>query len=176
MKYTRFRDIPQFTRDGKYRVNVPWDYLERHLERLSEGTTLDLDPDFQRGHVWDEEKQRRYVEFVLRGGRSSREIYWNCSSWMGGFDTPIQLVDGKQRLEAVRKFLRNDLAIFGGSKFSDFTEPMRMTGPDFLFNVNDLKTRAEVLQWYLDLNTGGVVHTDEEIQKVEAMLTVEKGT
>jgi hypothetical protein len=40
--------------------------------------------------------------------------------------------------------------------------------------MTDSKTRAEVLQWYLDLNTGGVVHTDEEIAKVERMLEAEK--
>ena len=43
----------------------------------------------------------------------------------------------------------------------------------FKVHVNNLKTRAEVLQWYLDLNTGGVVHTDEEIEKVKQLLNVQ---
>jgi hypothetical protein len=38
------------------------------------------------------------------------------------------------------------------------------------FNINDLKTKAEVLQWYLDFNTGGTVHSDEEITRVRKML------
>ncbi len=118
MRYTRFRDIMQYTRSASYRVNVGWDYLEHHLERWNEaesrGNKLDLDPDFQRAHVWIEDKQRAYVEFVLRGGQSSRELQFNCSSWQKNYDTPIELVDGKQRLEAVRKFLRDELAIFGG--------------------------------------------------------------
>jgi hypothetical protein len=41
--------------------------------------------------------------------------------------------------------------------------------------VNDLKTREEVLQWYLDLNSGGVVHTEEELNRVREMLEKEKG-
>ncbi len=45
---------------------------------------------------------------------------------------------------------------------------------DFVFCVNDLQTRAEVLQWYLDLNEGGVVHTSEELNRVRAMLAKEQ--
>lgn len=178
MNYTRFQDIPQFTRDASYRVNVPWDYIESHLERMAErnipGSGLDLNPDFQRGHVWTEDKQRAYVEYILRGGRSSREIQFNCSTWMREFNTPVQLVDGKQRLEAVRKFLRNELYIFGDCVYSGFTDKLRSSGCDFVFAVNTLKTRAEVLQWYLDLNTGGVVHTSEEIHKVQVLLEQER--
>jgi hypothetical protein len=175
-KYTRFQDIPQFTRSGNYEVDVSWDYLEQHLAQWAayKGCPLVLDPDFQRGHVWDEKKQRGYVEYILRGGNSSRLLYWNCAGWMRGFDSPIELVDGKQRMEAARKFMRNELVIFDSCHFSDFTDQMRMTGPRFRFQMNDLKTRAEVLQWYLDLNTGGVVHTDDEISKVERMLAEEK--
>ncbi len=174
MRYTRFRDIPQLTRSGSYRVNVSWDYLEDHLAHWNERDLLDLDPDFQRCHVWNDAKQQRYVEYILRGGKSSRDIYFNSASWMKGFDTPIELVDGKQRLEAVRKFLRNDLVIFDGSLYGDFTDKMRMAGPDFIFNMNDLATRAEVLQFYVDLNDGGVAHTSEEIEKVRKLLEIEQ--
>jgi hypothetical protein len=169
MKYTRFKDIPQLTKSGNYQVNVSWTFLEEQLAHYGERQMLDLDPDFQRGHVWDEIKQRRYVEFILRGGQSSRVLYFNCTSWGYGYDTPIQLVDGKQRLEAVRKFLKNELQAFG-SYSREFTDNLRLVGPDFLFNVNNLKTRSEVLQWYLDLNDGGVVHSEAELAKVRTLL------
>ena len=42
------------------------------------------------------------------------------------------------------------------------------------FFVNDLKTRKEVLQWYVDLNAGGTVHTEAEIDKVRKLLVLEK--
>lgn len=95
-KYTRFQDIPQFTRDGNYEVDVSWEYLESHLENLASYSScpLVLDPDFQRAHVWTEAKQIAYIEFVLRGGKSSRILYWNCSTWMRDFTSPIELVDG----------------------------------------------------------------------------------
>lgn len=85
------------------------------------------------------------------------------------------LVDGKQRLEAVRKFMRNELPIFDGYYLKD-CEPkiLRMTDADLVFSVNNLKTRKEVLQWYLDLNDGGVLHTEEELAKVRSLLKKEK--
>lgn len=170
MKYS---DIPQFTRTAAYKVNVGWGYLETMLYHYGKEDNLDLNPDFQRAHVWTKAKQQAYVEFCLRGGKSSREIFFNSKGWMVGFEGPMVLVDGKQRLEAVRRFLRDDLKVFG-HKRSEFEGPLDMVRHDFIFYINDLETRAEVLQWYLDLNTGGVVHTNEEIEKVKRLLEKEK--
>jgi len=171
----RFADIPQYTQDGNYQVNVGWDYLEEWLARNRDDRSyvFDMDPDFQRGHVWFEEQQIRYVEFILKGGKSSRVIYWNCVGWMRDFKGPMVLVDGKQRLSAVLRFLDNEIPVFGHLR-NEYSDRLRMVKTDFLMNVNDLKTRAEVLQWYLDLNVGGVVHTSEEIEKVRKLLDVEK--
>lgn len=167
-KITSFREIPQMTRYPNYRVNVSWDHLESWLKQDSERGP-NLDPDFQRAHVWTEDKQVRYVEFILRGGQSAKDLYFNHPGWMSSFEGDFVLVDGKQRLEAVRKFLRNELRVFG-STYDEFTDKMRLTGAEFVVHINDLKTRKEVLQWYLDMNSGGVVHTDDELQKVRDML------
>jgi hypothetical protein len=170
-----FKDIPQYTRDGNYRVNISWNYLEESLKGYQERTSvaaLDLDPDFQRGHVWKESQQRAFVEHVLRGGVGSKEIRFNCAGWMHDFRGPFVIVDGKQRLEAARKFLRSELKVFG-HYFNEFEGEIRMIRTDFIFNINDLATRKEVLQWYLDINTGGVVHTADEIQKVRDLLAKE---
>lgn len=172
----RFCDIPKFTSVGSYQINVSWDYLEHSLKHWNDnkipGSGVELCPDFQRGHVWDEDKQIRYVEYILRGGRSGREIYWNCSSWMREFNTPIQLVDGLQRVTAVRKFMNNEIKAFG-IYCNEFEDKLGFDY-DFIFNVNNLKTRAEVLQWYIELNEGGVVHTKEEIARVKALLKEEQ--
>ena len=169
-KYTKFKDIPEFTSSGNYRVNVGWNYIETWL---SCHESLDLDPDFQRAHVWTEDKQIAYIEFGLRGGKSGRDIYFNQKGWMGKFEGPLVLVDGKQRLEAVRRFIHNEIPAFG-TFFKDFEDKFPQMRFDFVFHVNDLKTRKEVLQWYIDLNSGGVVHTTEEIEKVKLLLKEEE--
>ena len=169
----KFSEIKQLTTMGGYRVDVMWGFLEETLNEYKEGWGLDMNPDFQRGHVWDEIKQKRYVEFILRGGHSAKEIYFNCSHWNG--KPPhrnMVLIDGKQRIEAVLKFLRNELAIFDGRYFKDYDGRLRINAR-FVFYVNDLPDRVSELQWYLDLNTGGVVHTNKEIEKVKQLLEFE---
>lgn len=171
----RFREIPQYTRWATYGVDVGWSYLKTHLKLQVEEYGLDLDPDFQRGYVWTPEQKVRYVEFILRGGAGGREIQTNHPEWnrsfMGG---PYVLVDGKQRLNAVISFLDNDFPVLGGHYYSDFEDRPNMTTARFRWNVNDLATREEVLQWYIDLNTGGTVHTSDELEKVRTMIAAEK--
>ena len=41
-------------------------------------------------------------------------------------------------------------------------------------NINDLQTREEVLTWYLDFNSCGTVHSEEEIARVRKLLAEEK--
>jgi hypothetical protein len=169
----KFSDIPQFTK-SRYSCNVSWGYLESQLEQFKDHTTclvnpLDLNPIYQRGHVWTVEKQIAYVEYILQGGPSSRLIYWNCSSWGTKYNTPLELVDGKQRLEAARAFLRGDIPAFG-YKIGEFEGSLRLCGPDFVFCINDLKTQKEVMQWYLQLNSGGVVHEEYELERVRKLL------
>ena len=173
----KFDDIPQMTRDGHYQVQVDWLYLEEHLagwlhdERMP-NMDLQVEPDFQRGHVWDEERQVAYVEHVLAGGRGSNILRFNCSGWMSSFKGPFVLVDGLQRLTAARRFLANEIPAFG--HYRDEYEDQHVLGRvNFIVQVNDLKTREQVLRWYLELNTGGVVHTPEEIARVQALLDAE---
>lgn len=175
--YTRYQDIPQFTKRPPYSINVGFDYLPEWLESQEHesipGFRLDLDPPFQRAHVWTEAQQIAFVEFCLRGGRSGMDLYFNCPSWMKQFNTPLVLVDGKQRLEAVRRFLADDLIVFG-SRLSDFTDRLRtVTGAGFVISINDLQTDAEVLKWYLEMNSGGTPHTEAELDKVRSMLADE---
>ena len=168
-----FKDIPQFTTDGNYRIDVSLRSLKEEIERYtSDKHKLNMNPDFQREHVWDQEKQIKFVEFILKGGTSARIIYFNHPGWMRSFKGEFVLVDGKQRLEAALKFLDNKLPIFDGLYYKDFTGHFPLS-TRLTFCVNDLKTRKEVLQWYLDLNTGGVVHTDEEIERVRNLLEKE---
>jgi len=170
-----FQTIPKFKSWGNYVCDIGFSYLEEQLEDFSKGYDLDLDPDFQRGHVWTEEQQIAFVEFMLKGGKSGRDILFNCSGWNSNKIGQLVLVDGKQRIEAMRKFLRDELAVFGGYTYSKFEGKIRAISQSrFRFHVNDLPTRKEVLQWYLEINTGGTPHTEEEIEKVKKLLEKEK--
>jgi uncharacterized protein with ParB-like and HNH nuclease domain len=170
----KFADIDKLTRPSNFRSDVDWVDLERVLERYcseKRSTALDLDPDFQRGHVWTKKEQRAYVEYVLRGGSSGKEILFNCPGWGINFRGPFVLVDGKQRLNAVRCFLNNRIKAFG-HYYREYTDrlPSHCT---FTFHINDLPTRALVLRWYIELNSSGVPHTQAELARVVSLYKAE---
>jgi hypothetical protein len=173
--YKRIIDIPPLVPDAEYDIAVAWTSIDRQLDEFAEGYGIDLDPDFQRGHVWNDDQRTRYIEFILRGGTSSRTILFNQSGWgrhSEGRGEPVVLVDGKQRLETARMFLRGEVKAFG-STIDQFEDKLDRIKHRFQFNVNSLATRKEVLQWYVDLNSGGVVHTSEEIERVRALMAAE---
>ena len=166
----KFSDIPQFTRGAVYAVDVPWNQIEGWIQSFNDlKNGIELDPDFQREHVWTLTQQERYIEFLLRGGKSSKDIYWNCFGWQKSYNGPMVLVDGKQRLQSIRLFLENKIKVFG-LFFNEFEGCPSLMDATLRFHVNDLKTKAEVIQWYLDLNFGGTPHTDSERQRVECLL------
>lgn len=171
----KFSDIPKFTRQARYSVSQPWRGIDRVIQDWQGeelGGRLNLLPDFQRGHVWNEKQQIAYVEFRLKGGLTGRDIYFNHPGWMNSFKGDFVIVDGLQRLTAALRFIRNEIPAFG-YKILEFEDTLGFAEVDFIFNVNDLKTRKEVLQWYIDFNSGGVVHTEEEIEKVRKLLEIE---
>ncbi len=170
MHYRRLRDIPQFPRAG-YTVNVSWDDIELHLDRNHE-PRIDLEPDYQRGHVWSQEQQIAYVEYGLMGGESSMVLTTNCPGWMVDFRGPYELVDGLQRVTAVRQFINDEIPAFGRF-YSQFQDKLTMMSPSFQWRVLSLPTRAEVLKLYLLLNAGGVVHSPTELKRVKALLAKE---
>ena len=131
-----------------------------------------MSPDFQRGYVWTEEQKIKYVEFILRGGKTANIIYFNQPEWSTGGNTqPMILLDGKQRLSSLLAFVNNEIKAFG-TFYKDFEGWLGQT-IGVIFNVNNMKTRVDILQWYIDFNSGGTVHPEEEIDKVRELLKKE---
>jgi hypothetical protein len=177
-KYTEFRAIPQRVRDGDYQVNMGFDYIfewiEKHQQDIPNFAKLNLDPDFQRPHVWSKTQQKNWLQYWFSGGRSGRIIYFNHPGWMREWAGEFVLVDGKQRLEAIRAFRDNEIKVYG-SYYREYTDKPRFANIDLLFNVNTLRTRQEVLAWYLQMNGGGTPHTRKELARVIDLYKAESG-
>jgi hypothetical protein len=108
----RYQDIPQFTRNATYAIDVSWRYLPEHYTHSIFDYKLDVNPEFQRGYVWTNLQKERYIEYILKGGASGRNIYFNCPGWHNGKIEQYVLVDGKQRLDAVLGYLNNEFKVF----------------------------------------------------------------
>ena len=167
-----FNTIRPYTSDGTYRVDVPLNQIEEAIQRYEDNYGLEVNPDFQRGHIWDEDRQIAFVEHLLRGGQGSNELRFNCTNWMrwrGKINRNMVLVDGLQRLTAIRRFLNGEIGIFDGH-YIDEIDNLPLYHVTMSFRVNDLATRREVLNWYIEINEGGVVHTEDEINRVKELL------
>lgn len=87
---------------------VPWDPdIQTLIKRISSGD-LNLQPDFQRGEVWGPPKRRRLIDTILRG--------WHVPPVHVVVDRESELyevLDGQQRLAAIRDFVANEVAVDG---------------------------------------------------------------
>lgn len=165
---SKFSNITKFT-IGTYEVDIPINHLIRQLESYDKEYDLELNPDFQRGNVWTEEQQIAYLEFFFRDGRSARVIYFNIGVWGDDKNTDIPnmvCVDGLQRLTAFIRFFNNEIPVFG-SYYKDYEDRPHYT---LKFNINNLTYKKDVLKWYLEMNSGGTVHSKEELERVKAMI------
>lgn len=168
-----FSDIPKLTVSNHcYTVAVTWDYLIEDVNRYITKYGLQLNPDFQRGNIWTREQQIAFVEFKLRGGSASDNILMNHKGWSSDYKGDMVLVDGLQRLTAVMEFLNDEIPAFGHFR-NEYTDQHYLGSLFFNFIVNTLQTRKQVLNWYVELNSGGTVHTESEINRVKQLIQEE---
>ena len=80
--------------------------LETIISRIKDGT-LNLQPDFQRGEVWSVAKQKKLIDSILRGWRIP-PIHVVASD-----DLIDEVLDGQQRLAAIRDFCSGGFSIDG---------------------------------------------------------------
>lgn len=176
--YRAVRPMPS----DAYTVDVKLNQVERFLEQQQAdlalvGGELELEPAFQRGHVWGEEQRSRYMEAMLRR-HAPTEIRFNCAGWSSGSTTGgdlarhrLQCVDGLQRLTAMRLFAAGELVVFGGLRRRDLDgSPFDAKLYTFTVTVFEFIWEEELLQFYLDLNEGGTPHSAEELSRVRRML------
>lgn len=116
-----------------------------------------------------QEQQEAYIEYILKGGTYGKELYFNCKGWGNTFEGPYVIVDGKQRLQAVREFMKGNIKAFG-YYIHEFSDKPDILVARFSWNIAALETMNEVYKWYIDFNSGGNIHTKEEIEKVKRMI------
>lgn len=152
------------------------DSNQRDLGSL--GGNVSMCPDFQRGHVWTSAQRTAYCESFMRGQAPALLIF-NCPSFHGATDTglgdlprhELQCIDGLQRFTALTEFAAGRVLVFGGRSVADFSQtPFDLQRFRAQVRVYSFQSRAELLSFYLDLNSGGTVHSQEELTRVRGLL------
>ena len=163
----KLKDKPKLTSFGNYTIDCDFSFLSDTIKRYTERYNLQINPDFQRGHVWTQDQQISFCEFIISGGKTS-PILFNCVGW-GDSGKEMVCVDGLQRLTAIFKLINNELKVYGHylNEYEDSKGFLLTTG--IKLNINNLNTRKEVLKWYLELNGGGTPHTQDELERVKKL-------
>lgn len=96
-----------------------WDPdLKTVVDRINDGD-IDLQPDFQRQEIWSIKKKKRLIDTVLRQW-SIPPVFLVVTD-----DERLEVLDGQQRLAAIRDFVRNDISIDGNiTPIDDFVHSL----------------------------------------------------
>ncbi|MEU4637568.1 DUF262 domain-containing protein [Micromonospora chalcea] len=145
----------------------------RQVIELIDTGALDLNPAFQRGNVWSKSQQSHFIESLLTGlpvpavflaeephGRSS-------------------VIDGRQRLIAINKFVKNEFRLTGleyAYEFDDFTfdglphsTRMRFLTRSYIrfITIDERSDSMAKNILFVRLNTGGERLTQQEIRNAK---------
>lgn len=137
-------------------------------ERQLLGLTL---PRWQRPVSWDEARQVQFIEGVFLGFGCGYYVI-NGSDWgPGGEAKPMSgwLLDGQQRITAIREFVEGRLTVFGDVTFAslDRAERLRFLREPFPCVELEYQDSEEKLKTlYARLAFGGVPHTAEDMARL----------
>lgn len=141
-----------------------------HLWALVSDVTrgLDSSPDYQRGYVWTEDDQQRYLDALMAGRDIGRFIIVERP-----YPLADQVLDGKQRLDCLIRFIQSEIA-WRGIYFHQLSKPDRSMLDRRVVQIARLKedhyTRADLLRVFLEVNSGGVPQSEEHLEMVRQKL------
>lgn len=160
------------------RRDYPIEALLRDPPRLEAGDRTLLCwalPPWQRPEVWDDERKRRFVEGVFLGLGTGYYVV-NGTDYECDHERPMSgwLLDGQQRMAALRDFIHNGLAIFDGVRHADL-DALTLTRRFYrvVFPSVELEycaDEARLRELYERLAFGGVPHDASDRERFEAGL------
>ena len=150
-----------------------WELLVRldieEYERNSRQPIEDFDiqkyvPPFQRSNdKWTRDMQIKFVENVLKGVTSTIIL---CEV-KGELNAVI--LDGQQRLTALKAFLCNEFPILGKFYYRDIEEEVKHIASNIHYRVITAESEKEMVQFYIDMNEN-ITHSKEDIDKAKRYL------
>ena len=136
---------------------------------------LDLDPQYQRRSVWNLEYRRFYIDTVLRDFPSPA-IYLAIET-RAGAPTMYHVIDGKQRLETLIAFTKNEFHLadylsdkgFTSPYYDDLDEALREELVDYVLSVENItrSTTSEIKSAFERLNRNTAKLNRQELRKAQ---------
>ncbi|TXT25423.1 MAG: hypothetical protein FD131_4624 [Rhodocyclaceae bacterium] len=145
-------------------VDMPAPELAEPTDRRLMNLTL---PPWQRGEEWSEEQKRRFIEGIFLGLGTGYYVV-HSSDWDGAGKPKTMsgwLLDGQQRISALRDFLAGKLVVFGDVRFTEMAAPDQLRFKRRPFPCHELEytdNEDTLKELYDRLNFGGTPHSAEQ--------------
>lgn len=129
--------------------------------------------DYQREYVWEKDQQQMFLNSILMG------LPLGCISVVKNKNEFVyEIVDGKQRLTTLRKFVENEISVnIDGEEV--FYKDLNMAERN-MFESCDLPmvrlidaSRLDKLNYFMTLNFGGVAQSESHKNKVKGLIEKE---
>jgi len=136
------------------------------MSMLKDG--LDLSPDYQRGDEWNIEDQQAFIKSIFKGYEIGRVVIREIHT----LDCIGEVVDGKQRITAIRDFIEGKFSI-QGFYYEDLDEDDNRMFMDSKLSLGFIREDVpykDILGIFIEINSRGRVVSKEHIEKVRSQL------
>jgi hypothetical protein len=151
-------------------VNADWT-IETLNSQIAKGN-IDLQPRFQRRAAWDDVRKSRLIESIIVGMPVPNIVLAESKTQRGKFI----VIDGKQRLVAISRFISGEFALKGLDIRSDLNEKRyESLGTDDKDSLDNSTIRSTVIKNWQDenflyaifyrLNSGSLPLSPQELRK-----------
>lgn len=162
-----------FVRNDDIRLN----YSQTGLESLFHKAYyfgVDFEPEYQRDYVWDESDKIKLIDAIYNNVDIGKFAFIHLSDeeWeKNGFKYAYEILDGKQRYKAILEFYESRFQ-YNGLYFKDLSPKDQLHFKRYTVNVAETHNldREQKLRYFLMLNTGGRIMSEEHLNKVRKML------
>lgn len=153
------------------RPRIHTEYMQTSLDSLLHTTyhrgTIDS-PDYQRDYVWTLTDKQRLIKSIFNRADIGKFLLLEYPHP----EYRLEIVDGKQRLGAIREFVEGRFE-FEGLTWFQLSPADRQAFGDDLVQVGKLQAKytkkSDVLWLFLQINRAGVPQTEEHIAKAQAL-------
>jgi hypothetical protein len=125
-------------------------------------------PEYQRDYVWTLADKQRLIKSIFDRADIGKFVFmqYPCP------ENRLEVIDGKQRLNAIREFVEGRFA-YEGKTWFQLSVRDKYSFFDIMVQVCQLEAdrvkKSDVLWLFLSINAGGVPQTEEHVARVRAL-------
>jgi hypothetical protein len=131
---------------------------------------IDMEPEYQRDYVWNEKDKEELISSIFDGVEIGRFVI-KRREWKNVGDYGYEIVDGKQRLNAICEFFTGKFK-WNGKYFHELNKQDINRFKQVGISVCELRenvTREELLDIFIRINSFGKIMSKEHLDKIKEM-------